>query len=105
MRSNVVFFNNPNVAGDLNSPPFNLAGGHVALGAFGTFGGGSVKLQWSSDADATWFDVGPQGGVATALTVPGTTMFVAVPGRYRVAVVGTTGPALKIWFGDARDGG
>lgn len=104
MLTNTVFDKNLAVAGDLNGPAFNVAGGAFVLGAFGTFGGGTVKLQWTSDADTTWIDIGPQNAVPTLLTAAGTTSFNLPPGRFRVVVTGSTAPALLYWFGWANQG-
>jgi uncharacterized protein (DUF1684 family) len=104
MKANTVYYSNNAVAADVNSPAFNLNGGRYVLGAFGTFGGGTIKLQFTTDADSTWIDLGAQNGAATALSAAGTTAFYAAPGRYRIAIVGTTGPTLQVWFGDAQTG-
>ena len=50
---------------DLLSAAGNGNGGAVTLGmsgehwltAFGTFGGGTAKMQWSPDAGTTWIDI------------------------------------------------
>lgn len=95
------------LSADGNGTAFSFKGGLLVMGAFGTFGGGSAKVQWSPDdpTGATWTDLGPQNGVATALTTAGTVAVNLPPGRYRFALAGSTAPSLTYWIGEANQGG
>lgn len=101
MRNNLVHDKNYAVAGNVTGTPFTAIGGTYVMGAFGTFGGGAVTLQQTTDTDVTWFDCGPQDTVPTTLTAAGSAEFSLAPGRYRVNVTGTTAPALNYYIGEA----
>ena len=103
MRSNFVPYLNTAIAANFNSPPFELKGGRYVLGGYGTFSAGTLKVQFTTDSDATWVDFGPQNAIATSLTVAGMTAFYAPPGRYRVALTGAGAPAMQAFFGEAQD--
>ena len=63
MLNNLVFDKNYSVAADVNGPGFYFPGGCLVLGAFGTFGAGTVKLQFTIDNNVTWVDLGVQAEV------------------------------------------
>lgn len=51
-------------------------GGKGVFSAYkGTFGGATVKLQWSLDAGTTWLDVDRSGDTYTTLTAAGSGIF------------------------------
>lgn len=105
MRKNFVFAGSgatPIVA-DFNGTPFSILGGAYVLGLFGTLGGGTLKVQFATDADVTWFDVGPQNTVATQLAAAGMTSFKLPPGRYRVVLSGSAAASITYWFGEANE--
>jgi hypothetical protein len=104
VKSNTVYDANVAVSGNVNGTPFNFDGGRLVLGTFGTFGAGTIKLQFTTDADSTWIDVGTQNAVATQLTAAGTTTFYLPPGRYRVVLTGSTTPTLQYFVGSAETG-
>jgi hypothetical protein len=80
---------------DGNSVAFVSRGGNNILAAWGTFGGGTVKLQWNSDGAGTWIDYTPQNGVALTLLANGTLAFRLMPGQFRVALTGSAGPSVN----------
>jgi len=84
-----------------NGQIFNHHGGIVVLWGYGNFGGGNLKLQFTSDQDVTWNDFGPQNAVATLLSAAGSNAFYIPPGRYRVSLSGATSPAAFYGIGDA----
>ena len=102
MSNNIVFdlTYTPLVA-DFGGPAFNCKGGRLVLGGFGTFGAGTLKLQFTTDADTTWVDLDPQTGGATSLTAAGSAVAYVPIGRYRVALVGSSTPSLTYFVGEA----
>jgi hypothetical protein len=89
------------IANGASAFPFSHPGGMVVLMGGGTFGGGNVALQFCTDADVSWFDVGPQNAVPTAVSAAGSSAFYLPPGRYRVNVAGATAPSLAWSISDA----
>lgn len=65
--------------------PVRWNGGRGVFSAVGTFGGGSVTLQYLGPDGATWITA------ATALTAAGLVAFELPPGQIRAAVVTATG--------------
>jgi hypothetical protein len=104
MKSNRVRYYNGAVVANVDGAPFSFDGGRVVMGFYGTLGGGTAKLQWCTDNDTTWIDVGPQNGTATTLAAAGTVAMYLPPGRYRAAVTGSTTPSAQLWVGDAETG-
>lgn len=59
----------------------------------GTFGGGTLKLQYQPDPDglpSVWLDV-----PSAILTAPGMVPISALPGRYRLDLSGATGASIE----------
>lgn len=65
--------------------PVRWNGGRGVFSAVGTFGGGSVTLQYLGPDGSTWITA------ATALTAAGLVAFELPPGQIRAAVVTATG--------------
>jgi hypothetical protein len=108
MFNNIVYDKSgaSGVTADGSGPAFNFKGGVLVLGAFGTFGGGTIKLQYTTDNDTTWLDLGAQSGAgATSLTAAGTCVVWLPPIRARVTMAGSTAPAANYFVGDANGGG
>jgi len=84
----------PVITADGNYPSnegFVFSGGTGVLEVFGTFGGGTAKLQMRGIDSATWLDLGSTLTL-TANTVVG---FVAPNRRLRLNVAGSTGASLR----------
>lgn len=60
-----------NQAGAANGTAQKWAGGVGVFSAYGTWGGGTCKLQWSPDAGTTWMDVDRSGDSFVTLTANG----------------------------------
>jgi hypothetical protein len=60
----------------------------------GTFGGATVKLQWSPDDGTTWLDVDASGDTYTTMTAAGSGLFELPPCKIRAFVSGGTPSAL-----------
>lgn len=106
MRNNQVLDKSAAPLGaNANGAAFNFKGGRLVLGAFGTFGGGTLALQYTIDSDATWIALGPQtpGALPTSLTAAGTVAVYLPPIRLRVSLAGSTTPSLSYWVGNADD--
>lgn len=68
----------------------NWGGGVGVFMVSGTFGGGTVSLQFQGPDGTTWITAGPD----TSLTANGAGGFVLPPGRIRALVSGGTPSAL-----------
>lgn len=88
-------------AADFNGVPFNFPGGRLVLEGDGTFGGGTLKLQFTTDTDTTWVDLTPQDGGVKSLTAAGSVTLFLPAIRLRVVLAGSTTPALNCWVGQA----
>lgn len=77
-------------AADGNSTVIGWPGGLGTFAAWGTFGSGTAKLQWSPDG-TTYVDV-----TSASLTAAGYKNFEIGPGRLRANLAGSTAPALKV---------
>jgi hypothetical protein len=91
------------LAADTNGPAWVSRGGNAVACAFGTFGGGTFKLQFSPDGGASWVDYSPQNGVALTLTANGSLVFRLPPGQFRSVLTGSTAPSLN-YFVTTADG-
>jgi hypothetical protein len=69
-------------------------GGRGVFTAFGTFGGGTYKLQVSFDDAATWIDVDRSGDTYCTFTANGSGGFELPKCRVRVNVSGATAPTV-----------
>lgn len=96
-NDNPVYGSGTAVAADFNGAAFEHKGGRIVLGGYGTFGSGTLAVQYTPDADVTFTDLGQQNAVATSLTAAGSVTFFLPRGRYRVRFSGSTAPTLA-WF-------
>jgi hypothetical protein len=60
-----------------------------------TFGGGTVKLEWSPDAGSTWLDVDASGDTYVTLTAVGAGLFELPPCQIRAHVATATAVYAK----------
>ena len=87
------------LSADGNSATLAWIGGNGYFTAQGTFGSGTIKLQFSTDG-STWSDVGSQ----TSLTASGGGMFENLPKcSLRVNLAGATAPTILYEVGRAND--
>lgn len=101
MFNNQVLDFSAALSADGNGPAVKAKGGRYVLQASGTFGGGTVALQVLLPDNATWANAGPQNGQATSFTAAGSCAVNLLPGQYRVALTGSTAPAVQYAFGEA----
>lgn len=87
MRANLT-------ANGFTDPAF-WAGGRGSFAAFGTFGGGTAKLQMSPDNGTTWLDVDRSGDSYVTLNANGNGDFELPPCLLRVSLAGATAPSLS----------
>jgi hypothetical protein len=89
-----MFFLNSSLAAtfsaDGNGASAYLSGGTYSLQAFGTFGGGTFKLQRLLGDGTTYLDVS-----GASFTANGQATVQVPPGAYRMTLTGATGPSLK----------
>lgn len=88
-------------AADFQTAPFNFPGGRIVLEGDGVFGAGTLKLQYTTDADTTWVDITTQDGNAKTLTAPGSVTLFLPYIRLRVALAGSAAPNLNTFCGQA----
>lgn len=89
------------VAADFNGAPFNFPGGRIVLEGDGVFGAGTLKLQYTTDADITWVDLTTQDGNAKTLTAAGLVTLFLPAIRLRVVLAGSAAPTLNWFVGQA----
>lgn len=70
-------------------------GGRGIFAAWGAFGGGTLKLQWSPDLGVTWMDVDRSGDTYVTFTANGTGGFELGPCRLQVVLSGATAPNIN----------
>lgn len=68
-------------------------GGEGLFSAYGTFGGTTIKLQWSPDGGTTWLDADRTGDTYVTLTANGAGVFSLPPCTIRANVSAGT-PAV-----------
>lgn len=79
-----------------NSPLASWPGGRGVFAVFGTFGGATVKLQWSPDADSgtaspTWLDVDQNGDTYVTKSAAGHGGFELPPCQIRANLASASG--------------
>jgi hypothetical protein len=77
-----------------DSPTVRWSGGRGAFFARGTFGGGSVTLQFKPDGDPTWFNVDRPGEAFVTFTAQGGGQFDLPSGDIRATLTGATSPNI-----------
>jgi hypothetical protein len=70
-------------------------GGRGVFTAWGTFGGGTIKLQQSPDDGTTWIDLDRSGDTFCTFTANGEGGFELQPCLLRVSLSGSTAPNIK----------
>lgn len=80
---------------DGNGNAADWPGGRGAFVAYGTFGSGTVKLQWSPDDGTTWLDVDKSGETYVTLTANGSGGFELPASQIRAALSGSTGASVS----------
>lgn len=83
------------VVANVNGAAFDWPGGRGVFSAFGTFGGGTVALQWSPDGGTTWLAVDRGTDTFTTLTAAGAGGFELPACQIRAALTGATAPVLN----------
>lgn len=81
-------------ANGTTTPAF-WAGGRGSFSAWGTFGGGTAKLQQSPNNGVTWIDVDRSGDTYVTFTANGEGNFELSPCLIRVSLAGATSPSLS----------
>lgn len=82
-------------ANGVTAPTF-WSGGRGTFMAFGTFGGGTAKLQMSPNSGVTWIDVDRSGDTFVTFTANGEGGFELAPCFIRVSLTGATAPSLSV---------
>ncbi|WFU69449.1 hypothetical protein [Bradyrhizobium sp. CB2312] len=77
------------------TPPIFWAGGRGSFAAWGTFGGGTAKLQQSPNNGVVWIDVDRSGDNYVTFTASGEGNFELPPCLIRVSLDGATSPLLS----------
>jgi hypothetical protein len=80
-----------NQVGAVNGAAQVWAGGTGQFTAWGTWGGGTCKLQWSPDAGTTWLDVDRAGDTFVTFTANGSGEFTVGACLIRAVTSGTIG--------------
>lgn len=85
----------PVQTGDGQTTAIVWTGGRGVFTAWGTFGGGTVTLQWSPDSGVTWMNVDRSGDTFTTFTSNGTGGFELGSCSLRCSLAGSTAPNIK----------
>lgn len=80
---------------DGQSGAINWPGGRGVFAAFGTFGGGTIKLQVSYDDGATWIDADRSGDTFVTFTANGSGGFELPRCQIRTSLSGSTSPSIN----------
>lgn len=81
-------------ANGTTAPTF-WSGGRGTFSAWGTFGGGTAKLQQSPDNGTTWIDVDRAGETYVTFSVNSEGGFELSPCLIRVSLAGATSPSVS----------
>jgi hypothetical protein len=79
---------------NVNGAAFDWQGGRGVFAAFGTFGGGTVALQWTPDGGTDWLAVDASGNTFVTFTANGAGGFELPPCQIRAVLTGATAPLL-----------
>lgn len=85
---------NQSFAADGQTTAVKWPGGKGTFAAEGTFGAGTVKLQWRPDSTWTYIDV-----ASASLTAAGYKNFEISAGDLRIDIAGSTTPAVDTHIG------
>jgi hypothetical protein len=83
------------IGANANGAAFDWPGGRGVFSAFGAFGAGTCKLQFSPDAGVTWLDVDRSGDTYVTFTANGSGGFELPPCQIRAVLTGATAPSLS----------
>ncbi len=70
-------------------------GGRGVFASWGTFGGGTCKLEWSPDEGTTWVAVDRTGDTYVSLTATGAGEFILPGCKIRATLSGATGATVS----------
>jgi hypothetical protein len=84
-----------NLTANGNTDPVSWYGGRGSAAAWGTFGGGTAKLQQSPDGGTTWIDVDRSGDTYVSFTANGEGGFELGLCLLRFSLTGATAP--NVW--------
>lgn len=82
-------------AANANGAAQSWPGGKGTFSAWGTFGGGTVTLQWSPDGGTTWLNADPSGFTFTTFTAGGIGGFELPTCSIRAVLSGATAPNIN----------
>lgn len=85
---------NQSLAADGQTTKVFWPGGKGTFAGEGTFGGGTLKLQWRPDANWTYIDV-----ASASLTAAGYKNFEIAKGEIRIDLAGATTPTVDTFIG------
>lgn len=80
---------------NVNGAAVDWGGGRGVFAAFGTFGGGTVTLQWTPDGGTDWLPVDASGNTFTTLTAAGAGGFELPACQIRAVLAGATSPSVS----------
>lgn len=80
---------------DGNGNAADWPGGRGAFAAYGTFGSGTVKLQWSPDDGTTWLDVDRSGDTYVTFTANGSGGFELPACQIRAVLSGSSAASVS----------
>lgn len=92
-------------ATDANSSTVKWEGGRGVFIAWGTFGGGTCKLQMSPDDGTTWINVDRAGDTFVTFTANGEGGFELPKCQLRANLAGSTGASVNAGVQSAKQGG
>jgi hypothetical protein len=92
IESDIALFSAQAASG--NGASARWHGGRGVFAAYGTFGGGTVKLQWSPDDGTTWLDV-DNGTSYVTFTANGSGGFELPNCLIRASLSGATSPSVS----------
>lgn len=75
--------------------PIVWGGGEGQFTAFGSFGGGTVTLEWSPNNGTTWLPVDRSGDTYVTFTANGSGRFTLQPCLIRANLAGATSPNVN----------
>ena len=81
-----------NLTANGSTPIVSHGGGTGTFAAFGTFGGGTIKLEASFDSGSTWLDLGD----LTTFTENGLANYEIYPSQLRASLTGSTTPSITV---------
>jgi hypothetical protein len=93
ISTDIVLFNAQTA--DANGAAADWHGGRGVFSAFGTFGSGTVKLQWSPNDGTTWLNVDKSGDTYVTYTANGSGGFELPACKIRAVLSGSTAASVS----------